>query len=277
MGATCLFFNDGTGWARYFSTLTCSDEFGCWRDLTGIPRGTLYLLTELFDPEMCSPVTTVTEEPLTLEPLDYQYIFVVDETLAYGILRSGLLTYFDGESWGPYPPDPTPHTPSVVWADRSSLFIAGREGVIMSHEDGEWRIQDTGVLDDISELWGSGANDVWAGTYSGRLLHWDGTAWEEKEWPSLAEGCDGPGSIEGMWGSGGVLYFHTHHDLVLWDGAAFVNILNYRCGEPYQDINGLWGNAPDEVFVSVYDQTSPREGCDDLILLWWDGHEFHWF
>ena len=175
------------------------------------------------------------------------------------------------------------------------MYVAGASGVIMSEEDGGWRIHDTHTLDDIWSIWGFSDDDVWAGTGNGNLLHWNGTDWQQVEWPSEAEHsepeyCSYRGDpIRGMWGIDSVLYFHTGNQIGVWDGAEF-SILGHWPGEDvwYPEIEGhdcingvwinaIWGNSPDEVFFAVSAASHATEDCAPQILLWWDGSEFHWF
>jgi hypothetical protein len=42
-------------------------------------------------------------------------------------------------------------------------------------------------------------------------------------------------------------------------------------------INAIWGNSPDEMFMAIHDPNHTTSDCAPEMLLWWDGHEFHWF
>jgi len=290
-GRSYVAFNDGTGWSERFVELTGFEDSMCTGDLTGIPGGTL--LRRIQDGFMCGE-GTMTDGGLTLENMVAQALFVVDDTLAYAILSSGLLLYYDGAGWGPYPPDPIPYGASILWADRSSIFVAGSSGVIMSEEGEGWRIHDTGTIEDVSTLWGFGPDDVWAGTYSGSLLHLSGGIWQRVDWPDMGDSSDPMScrhrgdSITGMWGSGGVLYFHTSNQIAMWDGAGFT-VLGYWPGVDVDlpggghdcggriGVNAIWGNSADEVFLAVTDPGRTISDCGAEMLLWWDGHAFHWF
>ena len=281
-------FNDGTGWRFLF------DEWAgggtCQEKLTGMPDGPLYVFAEITDECWWEAGT---DSGITLEILESKAVHVVDETLALAFRSGGLLIYWDGDSWGPYPPDPIPYDVDHLWADHSSVWVAGDEGLILSEEDGGWRIHDTGTLEQISSLWGFADNDVWAGTRSGELLHWNGDIWENIEWPDRGESAEPPScglsgeSIRGMWGSDGVLFFHTNHQVAMWDGADFT-VIGYWPGEDvWRDgewhgcengiaIRDMWGNSHDEVFFAVLSSEFHDEPCGDEFLLWWDGTEFHW-
>jgi hypothetical protein len=259
--------------------------------LAGVPAAQLIVHNFLDDSCLWEAGT---EEGIPLETSNARAVHVVDETLAYQLLREGLLTFWDGESWSPYPLEPISYDVSLVWGDRSSVFVAGRDGLIMSEVDGDWQVHDTGTMEMIRSLWGFAGNDVWAGTNDGRLLHWNGDVWEDIEWPDSGESPDSGTclrrgeSINGMWGTDGILFFHTYTQFVMWDGAEFV-VLGYWPGEYTElsdgeygcenrlQITGIWGNSPEEVFLSI-ENTELYEGdCGREFLLWWDGSEFHWF
>jgi hypothetical protein len=284
-------FNDGRGWSERFGGIGYSDA-NCFSELTGIPGGSLILRGPY--EETCDHVPG-TDGGLVLEYMGVTTLYIVDETLGYALIGS-LLLYYDGTSWGPYPPDPLPYGARAMWANRTALYLAGGRGVVMSEEDGGWRIHDTRTIEDITTIWGFGDEDIWVGTETGRLMHYDGTTWEWVEWPNMGDSTEDSWdcryrykSIRGMWGADGILYFHTENQLAMWDGVEF-SILGYWPGEDVWhpdrevnecvgriEVNAIWGNATDEVFISVHDPEHVTEDCGSEYLLWWDGHEFHWF
>ena len=282
-------FNDGLGWRLLFDDYT--GDFCYEPKLTGVPEAQLIMHTR--DAYSC-PWEEGEEAGIPLELFDSDVVHVVDRTLAFALRSGGLLAFWDGESWGPYPPDPLPYPVWQLWADRSSIFVAGDDGLIMSEDGGGWRIHDTGTLDSIMTLWGFSGDDVWAGTHMGQLLHWNGDVWENVEWPDSGVSSDtdvcghrGEG-ILGMWGIEGVLFFHTSSQLVMWDGVDF-RVLGYWPGEDViteegwhgceyrMFIRSIWGNSPEEVFLAVARVDFEEGSCGPEFLLWWDGSEFHWF
>lgn len=287
-----LAHNDGTGWSRYFDGIGDHGMMYCMTELSGVPGGPLVLMGT--DTHYCESLFE-TGGLFEFSIIEASAVFVVDESLAYAVRPGGLLIYYDGSSWGPYPPDPLPHEAFRIWADETVLFVASRDGIIMSEEDGGWRIHDTHTLENISTIWGFDENDVWAGTEWGKLLHWDGVTWEMVDWPAMGDPTDPTAceyreeSIRGMWGKDGVLYFHSGKQITMWDGFEFT-VIGYWPGEDvwYPEteghdclnavgINSIWGNSPNEVFLAVSAQSHATEDCAPQILLWWDGSEFHWF
>jgi hypothetical protein len=279
-------YNDGTGWRTLFGVY--GGFYGCGDEFTGIPGGPLFIFSpNSFDCEWEGGP----EAGITLTYFETRTLHVVDETLAFAIRESGLLAFYDGESWGPYPPDPIPYDVHLLWADRTSIFVAGNEGIIMSEEDGGWRIHDTGTIDNITALWGMAEDDVWAGSSGGDLLHWNGEVWESLDWPDLSDPediCD-DGKIMGFWSKDGVLFFHTGQQLVRWDGVEFTVLAHWpdhfvpdgtelggTC-EGGLGISSIWGNEVDEVFLAVNSPWVYDAACGTEFLLWWDGSEFHWF
>jgi hypothetical protein len=173
----------------------------------------------------------------------------------------------------------------LTWADEDDLYLAGSGGLMLSQEADGWLIHDVGTTDDFVSLWGFDGDDVWAGTITGALWHYDGAAWTEVPWPNPrdpANPCDDrPHAPLGMWGVDGELFFHTRDAIVHWDGE--FEVLGHwprsnRAGCPY---DGVWiwrvrGLSPVEVFVAGQAETDPGSGCRQPFILYWDGSAFHW-
>ena len=283
-----LIFNGGSGWSELITADPMFPEEGSFMYIKGVPGGPVFLWGW-----MGTMTTYVLESGTTsTDWVNVTDMHAVSGSLAYATTGEGprLLKWEDG-SWGPFPGDPVPYATYKVWADETSIFCAGDTGVILSWEDDSWTVHDTRTIESITSMWGFSSRDVWAGTDRGTLLHHDGVDWERVTWPDMGDGTDecrprGEG-IMGMWGVGGVLFFHTARQLVMWDGAGF-RVLGYWPGVYSPSggggwycrgqviIRAIWGNSASELFLAVEESDVDEDLCEEYIM-WWDGSLFHWF
>jgi hypothetical protein len=287
---TSLLLNDGTGWITLIGLLApVSIPHPVDDDLEGVPGGLLWHWSS--EGTFLSAIEAETGE-VTWEEIGIHDLHVVDATLAYALTRGspGILEY-DGSLWYPLAGELLPTVVTLVWSDGEALFCAGENGTLLTREGTHWVLHDTRTLSDFSAIWGFAWNDVWLGTEDGTLHHYDGEGWTQVEWPDRGDdtsGCRRRGlGIEGMWGQGSTLFFHTRNQIVRWDGSRFTT-LGYWPGiatsttdfdEGCYDglhIFDIWGNAPDEVFIASR-PSEPASGACSEYLLWWDGEELHRF
>jgi hypothetical protein len=227
-------------------------------------------------------------------------VFVVDGSLAYAVWGDKVI-HWNGSTWSPLPVDvPFATSDMRIWADADDLFLAGPAATLVSLEGDTWRVHDPGVLSDLTAIWGFDGDDVWVGSRTGELLHFDGTSWTSIGWPSGEDDspCNPRSPVTQLWGADGILYFTTWSQLARWDGSR-VEVLGHWPGvltdgrwcsggmTPW----AIWGNRPDEVFLAVADLSGfvPEESPagpwwpDDRIcggrtaVLRWDGTVLHRF
>jgi hypothetical protein len=111
-------------------------------------------------------------------------------------------------------------------------------------------------------------DDLWAATYSGTVLHYDGT--------SLTQ----VGQVEG---EGGVLQFHAIEGEMYFITETVFGRVTDSAIEVIQELDdlaafqGLAGVSADEVFVAVKDQELQDYDCTGLEVFVFDGEEFHQF
>ena len=104
-----------------------------------------------------------------------------------------------------------------------------------------WRFMASGVTEDLLDVWGSAASDVWAVGFSGRVLHWDG-----RKWSSVPSG--NTANLYGLWGA-------SKNDI--WTGGAGGVILHRNGGSFAQEsvpvgapgIFGLFGTGINDVWA----------------------------
>jgi hypothetical protein len=285
-----VYLNDGTGWTLYVDETSpeSSPEDGIWH-MSGAPGGAI------FGYGVYGEVTRIERGTLTGERFWARDLWIVDDRLAYAAgTGDDTVAVWNGATWGPLPGEPLSMDSTVVWADGESLFVGGTRGMMVTHEDGSWIVHDTRTVDDFSAIWGFAGDDVWAGTYEGSLLHYDGASWSHVDWPNMGDSPD-PTScrstyqqIRGMWGTGGTLFVFTASQLLVWDGAEFSTIAYWPGtdggeGESHTCdgraiIDAVWGDSETDLYLAVRaDEERARGICFDHYLLYWDGSEFHLF
>lgn len=290
-----IYFNGGNGWESVYKEDNIPD-YG-WGDveLTGFENGPLVIhgYQEMFfgpgSQEGCG-IATIENGVMTCEPIYYvDDVFIVNNNLAYGVYDGDIIRY-NGSSWGPLPGSFTENWINQIWADENYLFgTMGGAGRIVSLHEGVWELMDTQTLREFSSIWGFSETDLWAGTYDGRIFHCDGDSCREIPWQG--DSCDYDSDIQNIWGSDGVVYFHTGRSIARIVDSKVEVLASFPCPEGdtyYEDvfiggiyyeeiprITSMWGNGPNEVFFSLVDESFPRRECGVVYVLWFDGSEFH--
>jgi hypothetical protein len=160
----------------------------------------------------------------------------------HGILGRQILR-FDGESWKPEPPvwpfDGTLTGFNGIWVARTGEVVAvGAHGVIATKVAGAWSVTPTVTLHSLGVVWGSGADDIYAGGGARPLLHFDGCGWSP-----LPAGTE---DVSGIWGSAWNDVF-----VVGWRGT--IRHFDGRSWSSHDSgtrgLGAVWGDAPDRVFA----------------------------
>jgi hypothetical protein len=110
----------------------------------------------------------------------------------------------DGWCWEyPFPVGDDLHG---VWAaSEKDAWIVGDKGIVLHWDGARWASVPSGTTASLTDVWGSGPNDVWAVSTtserstvgeSGSVIHWDGTAWTKSATPV------GPNLFGGVSGTG---------------------------------------------------------------------------
>ncbi len=146
------------------------------------------------------------------------------------------LLRYDGNAWAVWEGSPVGR--STLWASGQDLFTAN--GSSVDHYDGTtWT--DVSIPDQsVDELWGTAADDVYAGVTSG-AARWDGTSWTVED-----PGCACFSGNRTAWASAADDRY-----------AAFNGKIYHRDGSGWSlalttsYVNALWGSAPDDVFAAT--------------------------
>lgn len=101
--------------------------------------------------------------------------------------------------------DSRTHRPMpALWADEHAVWLAGEGGTLRRLARAEmqskrFEIVPSPVSADLKNLFGFGANDVWAVGDEGTVIHWDGTSWTKLSTP-FDDAEDKP-NLVAVWGS----------------------------------------------------------------------------
>jgi hypothetical protein len=195
-------------------------------------------------------------------------VFVVRDNLAYAIEGNRVLRY-DGVMWAQLgwqlPQAPTDFS-SRIWANEDVVVIASSVGAyVFRPENGAPSLQTNLPFKSFSSAWGFASSDIWLGTSSGALVHVT-----NRDQPEIVNGDPACGPIRGMWGAGDSLYFYTRTSVGVLRAGVATLLMRWACDDPAR-VMGLWGNGPDEVFVTVRDPALFSNACSDGVVLVYDG------
>ncbi|MBN1652443.1 MAG: hypothetical protein JXA30_01570 [Deltaproteobacteria bacterium] len=276
-----IYLNDGSGWSTHYEDIGTS--YSMQKSLTGFETGALiaYGWEDVAIVQNSSGIcglSIIENGTKRCEPVyGVEDLFVVNETLAYGIIEGGIIRY-NGTSWGPLPVVTSEVWGRRLWANETHLFLlTDGPGAILTLSNGTWHQQDTGTLHDFSAIWGFSENDVWAGSYNGGIFHYDGEAWSQIDWQNA--NCPQDPAILDMWGDNGTLYFYTSSLIARVEGTEVEVINEWPCNDMGTQlwISSMWGNSADEVFFAISDSSYPYRECGSAHLLWFDGTRLHEF
>jgi hypothetical protein len=115
-------------------------------------------------------------------------------------------------------------------------------------------------------LWAFSPTDVWAGSLTRDLVHFDGASWSLV---TRAAGCAG---IKGIWGNAGNVYFITDSTVEEWSKGMARTLYQASCGT--LDFTAIWGNSSSELFITLSEPGLDATACGASRTLWYDGGKF---
>jgi hypothetical protein len=269
---TIVWHNQGRGWGLRLEGIGGAFQFG----ITGVDRGPLMLFSSPQSVEEFSCHLGMTTRGgfncLDVDPV--QDVVVVNDSLAFALMGESRVLVYDGDQWRNHPASLLPYPAQRLWADQDNVIAIGSAGTLLRLKDGKWELEDTGVLEKLTAIWGAAADDLWVGTGTGRLLHYDGASWSERA-QIRGQTCDARQPVIGIWGAGGVVYAHTTTAVVRWKDGALTTLGNWTCGlGTTQQVRALWGRSENEVFFGLLDQ-SAGSSCGSSFVAYFDGTQFH--
>jgi ligand-binding sensor domain-containing protein len=162
------------------------------------------------------------------------------------------LSRFDAERWRFYTPDvPVAQPMAMVRGDKGgNIWFVGQDAVYL-WQDGRWAptIPAESARLGIMCLWTEGWDDVWAGTWSNGVSHWDGQRWTTFNTPA------GLSCVKAVWSDGpGSVWLGTNEGLSHLDvqNAAWETLTTSNSPLPSDLVTALWGDKG-EVWAGFYD------------------------
>lgn len=147
-----------------------------------------------------------------------------------------------------------------VWGTAANnVWAVGERGVILHWNGTDWAGVPSPTTAALYGLHGSGPADVWAVGAGGVTVHFDGQSWREVLLPVPTTGK----SLIAVWSLGptDAWAVGTEGLVVRWNGSGWSAPAIMEFGSPLnRRLMGIWGFAPDDVWV-----------IGEGVLLQWDG------
>ncbi len=289
-----LQFNDGTGW-RLLAETAASDAVtppalfsslvgGSWPwgdDLYGTSTTLLSFSNVLYDSEyeivplLLAPNGDPARWEAGLEPTGE--LFSVSADLLYALGDTNAVYKWDsvGE-WLELAR--LPKEVRGLWADRDAIVVTGADYslYVAAADDARFTAMPAPPAElapvdgGTTALWGFGASDIWLGTWDGRVMHFDGTAYTSWDTGDVGSGWS---NVLALWGAEGELFYITPHEFGRVTEGRIEPLLTLA--ETPFSMEALWGNSPNEVFVTLRDAEGEGYACGGALVLWFDGEALH--
>lgn len=183
-GSFGLEHRDGSGWTRYAETTqlvwenAVSDVWGCCTSTSTTPNSQTYQLTH-WDGNVWTRIS--------LPPLDGFVPFGLwsrSATDTFVVGSGGRLLHWNGQNFE------VQECPGVdvwraVWGDDDAIWTAGDGGAVARWQGPSCTLLPTRDLLDgapgLTDIWGSGPNNLWIVGQAGSILRWRGSALEREQ------------------------------------------------------------------------------------------------
>lgn len=149
-----------------------------------------------------------------------------------------------GSDWYWYNPLPFGLELRAVWGSGADNVWAGGDRGMTLHWDGARWI---GVMlprtnSKVNSIWGSGAGDIWAGTEDGYIYHNNGDRWVDSRNADAL-------SVNGIWGSSGneVWAVGTYGRISVFRNGFWTDVVNSAGVPPH--LLSIWGYAQNGIFA----------------------------
>ncbi|MBI5537793.1 MAG: hypothetical protein HY898_34025 [Deltaproteobacteria bacterium] len=154
----------------------------------------------------------------------------------------GQILHYDGNLWQS---TQTVAALEAVWATDSAVFAVSRQGDVLLFERGAWRVLHRSG-GDLSTIWASGPDAIFAVGGVGRISHYNG-----REWTTTAGNLShdlhvvfGTSSMNVLVGASMI-----PNTVMRFDGHSWRPEPDFECHE----ILGMWGLAADSIFATCGD------------------------
>lgn len=261
-----LYENDGAGWEVLYETKSTNEAGG----VSGFAGGDIVVYGSFAG---CTGITHVARNG------DARCAFVDEEfrgvqaltiagTTGYAVNGDRLLAY-EAPEWREVATLPSDAV-SSLWAGSDDMVAAGYQQLALRGKDGSQLSAMSGApAGDYTAVWSFGT-DLWFANTAGQLVHYDGQDWKVVD-TKTNEALQ-------LWGSSdGVLYFIGDKSFGRWKAGA-IELFAQRPAEANSiRFSGIWGNAADEVFLSVIDRSLSDYMCSGAFMVFFDGSQLHVF
>jgi hypothetical protein len=262
-GGGALQFNDGKGWKWLYQAEQMVDV-----QLSGFPNGPLMLTGQL---DQRAGIFFFEDGKLELvhPSTSPSSVFAAGPRTAYAFADQDILEY-SGGAWKTL--TTLPSRPMGIWGSDETVVVVADSAIYRrTSASGELEALEDAPAGTYTSVWGSGAEELWAGNSAGQIVHYDGSQWTVTE-TGVTDPSDA--SVIALWGTSNVLYFATNGDFGRLD-ANGVKLLITNSSRV--DPRSVWGRSASEVFLSLGDTSFDQYACGGAFLLWFDGSEFHRF
>jgi len=270
---TRLLRNSGQGWIRRAELP--GSAFSVM--LADLGKHTLALASLPGGDSVTCPLGVVREDSLECLSVDpITDLFHVSDTLSYGLMLGTRLLVWDGKKWRGKS-DLLPYPARVLWANRDTVLAFGTAGTILRSSGSGWELVNVDSFESFTAVWGEQPDDLWLGTATGKVMHFDGSSVDEK-YELTGTTCDPQHPVIALYGAGGMLYMQTSSQLARAEDGGELEVLgDWSCqfmSGSQQEMLGLAGTGPEDVFVLVRDLSLGTD-CGAVFIAYYDGKEFH--
>lgn len=154
---------------------------------------------------------------------------------------------------------------SGVWGTGpNDVFAVGGAGTILHYDGSQWNKMESGINNPLYDVWGSSQNDVYAVGTGGLILHYDGSGWTQAYHDSTLY------ELDGIWGTGPNDIFAVGWDGVIlhYNGTTWSQMDNPLDGSTLFAYNNVWGTSSNNVYAVGSNLT-------DTATLHYDGSAWH--
>ncbi len=217
--------------------------------------------------EQCFAPNWFVSKPPTQDKLNGVWGYVAADSTHqfYAVGENGSIFHFNGTSWSTTGLS-TPQDLYGIWGnaengDITVLYAVGDNATIVRFDGSDWTdltpIHGLPNNNNLKDVWGSSAGDVFVVGDGGFIAHYDGNF--QNIWSQITPSPT-PENLKGIWGSSSDNYVAVGEGgtVVKYDG------LSWQASNPTSnDLSEVWGSASDDIIYAV--------GKSGTIIRYYDG------
>ncbi|MBI5845292.1 MAG: hypothetical protein HZB23_11555 [Deltaproteobacteria bacterium] len=168
----------------------------------------------------------------------------------YAVGDRGVILHYNGSAWSQMAAPATLNPLNAIWGSApNDIWAAGPADAF--HFDGiSWNVMP--YIENVTDLWGTASNNIYAATFSRRIMHYDGVNWTEVYLDPQ------PIIFKGIWGSSATDIYAVgensgtggrivHYDGNSWSVVTPAPYPAFTMRVYYLDV---WGSSAGDVFVT---------------------------